>query len=143
MKTLALALAATLLSPVDTAPPLPDDPFFAYDRPATYTVHTERTEVPLRDGSHLACDLHRPAAPGRFPVIVYDFNAYDQLAALGEAARFYVTRGYVAAVCNVRGSGDSPGRLDPFSAQEQRDNHDLIEWLAVQPWSTGRVGRWA
>jgi predicted acyl esterase len=144
MKTLALAaastLVATLLTPTET-PALPDDPFFTYDRPATYTVHTERTEVPLRDGSHLACDLHRPAAPGRFPVIVYDFNAYDQLVALGEAARFYVTRGYVAAVCNVRGSGDSPGYLDPFSPQEQRDNYDLIEWLGVQPWSTGRVGQ--
>ena len=52
-----------------------------------------------------------------------------------------MTRGYVAAVCNVRGSGDSPGYLDPFSAQEQHDNYDLIEWLARQRWATGRVGQ--
>jgi predicted acyl esterase len=55
------------------------------------------------------------------------FFAYDQLEALGEAAGYFVTRGYVAAVCNVRGSGDSPGHLDPFSAQEL--------------WTTGRVGQ--
>ncbi|QFY06898.1 CocE/NonD family hydrolase [Nonomuraea phyllanthi] len=126
---------------VETGPELPPDPFFSYDRPAEYDVHQERVSVPLRDGSHLACDLHRPAAEGRFPVIVYDYNAYDQLEAQGRAAAYFVTRGYVAAVCNARGSGDSPGHLDPFSPQEQRDNYDLIEWLAVQPWSTGRVGQ--
>jgi uncharacterized protein len=150
MRTVALALVATLFLPSVAAaepPPPPTDRFFAYDRPATYGVHIGRTNVPVRDGSHLACDLHRPAgpdgqpAPGRFPAIVYDFNAYDQLEALGAAAGYLVTRGYVAAVCNVRGSGDSPGYLDPFSAQEQRDNYDLIEWLARQPWATSRVGQ--
>ncbi|WP_206789037.1 CocE/NonD family hydrolase [Amycolatopsis sp. MtRt-6] len=147
MKSFALALAqvAALATPA-AAEPLADR-FFAYDRPATYGVHVERTRVPLRDGSHLACDLHRPAdaagrpAPGRFPAIVYDFNAYDQLEAFGAAARSYVTRGYVAAVCNVRGSGASPGRLDPFSAQEQRDNYDLVEWLGTRPWTNGCVGQ--
>ncbi|MET9249434.1 hypothetical protein [Nonomuraea sp. NPDC003709] len=64
------ATAATSLPPDRSLPP---DPFFAYDRPAEYGVHRERVTVPLRDGSHLACDLHRPAtadgtpAPGRFP----------------------------------------------------------------------------
>lgn len=117
------------------------DPFFSYDRPAAYEVRTERVSVPLRDGGHLACDLHRPAADGRFPVIVYDYTAYDRLETLGRAAAYFVTRGYNAAVCNARGSGDSPGRLDPFGPQEQRDNYDLIEWLGVQPWSTGKVGQ--
>ncbi|NJP93877.1 CocE/NonD family hydrolase [Nonomuraea sp. FMUSA5-5] len=133
----ALSTAFTTL----TAPAAPADPFFSYDRPATYEVRTERVQVPLRDGGHLACDLHRPAAEGRFPVIVYDYTAYDQLETLGRAAAWFVARGYSAAVCNARGSGDSPGHLDPFSAQEQRDNYDLIEWLAAQPWSTGRVGQ--
>jgi uncharacterized protein len=153
MRTVALALVALLVLPAPAAtaepspPPPPADRFFAYDRPATYGVHIGRTNVPVRDGGHLACDLHRPAgqdgepAPGRFPVIVHDFNAYDQLESLGAAASFFVTRGYVAAVCNARGSGDSPGHLDPFSAQEQRDNYDLIEWLARQRWSTGRIGQ--
>lgn len=151
MRKLALALTLALCAPAaaaaDPAPPPPADRFFSYDRPATYSVHTGRIEVPVRDGSHLACDVHRPAgpdgrpAPGRFPAIVYDYNAYDQLESFGEAARFYVTRGYVAAVCNARGSGDSPGYLDPFSPQEQRDNYDLIEWLGTRPWTNGRVGQ--
>jgi predicted acyl esterase len=143
-RILAVLSAAALTFPL-AAPPAPaaaaTDPFFSYDRPATYEVRTERVSVPLRDGSHLACDLHRPAADGRFPVIVHDYTAYDQLENLGRAAAYFVTRGYNVAACNARGSGDSPGHLDPFSGQEQRDNYDLIEWLAVQPWSTGKVGQ--
>lgn len=123
------------------------DAVFAYDRPETYGVHVARVEVPLRDGSHLACDVRRPAAadgtpaPGRFPGIVYEFNAYNGQAYLGTGADYYVTRGYIAAVAAVRGSGDSPGDLEPFGPQEQRDNVDLIEWLAAQPYSTGKVGQ--
>ncbi|MGP3961884.1 CocE/NonD family hydrolase [Nonomuraea sp. 3N208] len=140
---IAAALSAALALPLTPHQPAraETDPFFSYDRPATYGVRTERVSVPLRDGGHLACDLHRPDADGRFPVIVYDYNAYNQLEAQGRAAAYFVTRGYHAAVCNARGSGDSPGRLDPFSAQEQRDNYDLIEWLAAQPWSTGKIGQ--
>jgi len=150
MRAVALVLVAMLfLSTVAGAesPPLPVDRFFVYDRAATCRVHIGRVDPPVRDGSFLACDIHRPAgaagrpAAGRFPAIVYDFDAYDQLGALGGAARYFVTRGYVAAVCNVRGSGGSPGYLDPFGAQEQRDNYDLIEWLARQPWTNSRVGQ--
>ncbi|MBP2328238.1 hypothetical protein JOF56_008623 [Kibdelosporangium banguiense] len=148
MRTLALAAVliqvAVLFAPSAAAEPLlPADRFFSYGRAATYGVHIGRTDVPVRDGSHLACDIHRPAgpdgqpAPGRFPAIVYDYNAYDQLEALGKAARFYVTRGYVAAVCNVRGSGDSSGYLDPFGAQERRDNYDYPEIDSDAP--AGRV----
>ncbi|SEU34181.1 CocE/NonD family hydrolase [Nonomuraea wenchangensis] len=142
-RTLAALSAAALISPfMASAPAAADtDPFLSYDRPATYEVRTERVSVPLRDGSHLACDLHRPAAEGRFPAIVHDYTAYDDLDNLALAAAYFVARGYNVAACNARGSGDSPGHLDPFSGQEQRDNYDLIEWLAVQPWSTGKVGQ--
>jgi predicted acyl esterase len=123
------------------------DPFFGYDRQATYGVHVETIQVPMRDGSHLVASLHRPAgpdgrpAPGTFPGIVYDFNAYNYRQVFGGAADFFVTRGYVAVVASVRGTGGSPGRLDPFGRQEQQDSYDLIEWLAVQLFSTGKVGQ--
>lgn len=123
------------------------DPFFAYDRPAEYGVHVETINVPTRDGSHLVTDLHRPAGPdglpavGRFPGIVHDFNAYDGRHVYGAGADYFVSRGYVAIVSSVRGTGGSPGRVDPFGRQEQQDSYDLIEWLAAQPFSTGKVGQ--
>lgn len=74
-------------------------------------MHVEHVKVSLRDGNHLACNVRRPAGPdgspaaGRFPGIVFEFNAYGGQAFFGPAADHYVTRGYVAAVAAVRGSG--------------------------------------
>lgn len=124
------------------------DPFFSYDRPARYGVVREDIKVPLRDGSHLAAQLYRPAdatgkaAVGRFPGIVHEFTAYAaNLEQFGDAAAYFVRRGYNALVCQARGSGASPGTVDPFSPQEQRDNYDTIEWLARHPGCTGNIGQ--
>lgn len=125
-----------------------DDPFFGYDRPATYHVVRSEVRVPVRDGNRISCQLYRPGsdpttpAPGRFPGIVYEYTAYaDNADHFGHQAGYFVERGYHALVCQARGSGSSPGRLDPFGPREQRDNYDVIEWLAAQPWSTGRIGQ--
>lgn len=49
--------------------------------------------------------------------------------------------GYVVALVDTRGSGASFGSQPaPFGEIERRDAHDVTEWLARQPFSTGRVG---
>jgi predicted acyl esterase len=53
---------------------------------------------------------------------------------------YWVSRGYVVVNADLRGWGQSDGVGELFSEQEGLDCHDLIEWVAVQPWSTGRVG---
>ncbi|MDZ7918088.1 MAG: CocE/NonD family hydrolase [Rhodococcus sp. (in: high G+C Gram-positive bacteria)] len=148
----ALSTAAVLvLQSAGTAGAAPSespiDPFFGYGRAAEFTVSSERMDVPMRDGGTLACDVNRPGDASnlpvgqKFPTIVYDFNAYDELDQLATDSAYLVERGYNILLCNVRGSGDSPGVLDPFANQEQQDNYDLIEWAAAQPWSTGKVGQ--
>jgi predicted acyl esterase len=123
-----------------------NDPFFGYDRPAEFGVHTETVQVPMRDGSYLLCDLLRPAGPdgspaeGAFPGIVYDLNAYGARIVFAAGAAHFVERGYVAAVASVRGTGGSPGHVEPFGPQEQEDGYDLVEWLAAQPFCTGKIG---
>ncbi|SPF06204.1 CocE/NonD family hydrolase [Streptomyces sp. MA5143a] len=52
----------------------------------------------------------------------------------------WVPDGYVVIRVDSRGAGRSPGYLDIFSPRETRDYYDCIEWAAVQPWSTGKVG---
>jgi len=37
------------------------------------------------------------------------------------------------------GAGRSPGRID-ISSRETQDLYHCIEWAAVQPWSSGKVG---
>lgn len=53
---------------------------------------------------------------------------------------YWVPRGYVVVNADLRGWGRSDGVGDLFWPQEGVDYHDLIEWAATQPWSTGRVG---
>ena len=54
-------------------------------------------------------------------------------------ARYYASRGYVFATVDVRGRGNSEGEFEPFR-NEDKDGHDVVEWLAAQPWSNGKVG---
>jgi predicted acyl esterase len=119
-----------------------DDPFFTYDREAEYEVVEERVSVPVRDGAEIACDLLRPDADEKFPGIVYEYTAYaESVEDFANDAEYFAQRGYSALVCQARGSGDSPGELDPFGPREQEDNYDVIEWLASQDHSTGRIGQ--
>ena len=113
--------------------------------------------VPVRDGTRLAVHIYRPAiagkaVEGRFPV-VFAFTPYrgrfkgadgmieetglsEQLGLKG-----LTDFGYVVAVADIRGKGASFGaRRGLQDRTEAMDGHDLVEWLAAQPWSTGRVG---
>jgi len=47
----------------------------------------------------------------------------------------------VFALVDVRGRGNSSGEFEPF-AQEPRDGHDVVEWLAQQPFCDGKVAMW-
>jgi putative CocE/NonD family hydrolase len=48
--------------------------------------------------------------------------------------------GYAVAIFNVRGTGNSGGCFSWFGRAEQKDQSFLVEWLAAQPWSNGKVG---
>lgn len=113
--------------------------------------------VAMRDGVRLACDVFRPDAPGKFPALL-SCSLYgkevqritDERRPLsprhgngGQEAgdtRFFVSRGYVHVVADVRGSGDSEGEYDFQGVREQQDGYDLVEWIAAQPWCDGKVG---
>src|SRR5256885_1092851 len=148
----AVCMALGVVPVVATAGPSGADgshpALLAYDRGADYEAFSTVIGVPVRDGQALRCSLYRPGrggspAEGRFPGIVMDFVPYRlaQDHAFSQSATWFAARGYVVLMCSVRGSGGSPGTWTPFSAQEQRDNVDLIEWLAAQPFSTGKIGQ--
>ncbi|WP_066957034.1 CocE/NonD family hydrolase [Streptomyces lushanensis] len=52
----------------------------------------------------------------------------------------WVPHGYACVRVDSRGTGRSPGRVDPFSPRETRDFHDCVEWAGTREWSNGRVG---
>ena len=55
---------------------------------------------------------------------------------------YFVERGFVVARVDIRGTGNSEGRVIPheYSDIELDDGVVLIAWLAAQDWSNGNVG---
>jgi putative CocE/NonD family hydrolase len=114
--------------------------------------------VTVRDGTRIAIDYFRPTLANelhseKLPVLLtmtrYQRAGFidgqllagmDQLPHVVRALK----HGYVVAVADVRGSGASFGqKLGFFPPEEALDSYDVIEWLAKQSWSSGKVGMFA
>ncbi len=110
----------------------------------TRGVTCETVMVRMRDGVRLATDVYRPAAPGRYPVIMlrtpYGLRLGQGCFAPGLSAgmAFWAEHGYVAVSQDARGTFRSEGEFRPIF-QERDDGYDAVEWAAAQPWSDGRV----
>jgi len=101
------------------------------------------TMVPMRDNVKLSVLLFTPPGKGPWPVLLEQRYASVE----GEASRLRYARlaaaGFVVAAANFRGSQKSEGTWVGYRALgwgELKDGYDLVEWLASQPWSTGKVG---
>jgi len=119
-------------------------------------------EVTLRDGVTILVDIYRPAdAPdGPMPVLL-GWSPYgkhglsDSLwppsgVQPGWMSRFtafeapdpayWCAHGYAVCFADPRGAWLSEGELRHNGIGEGEDCYDLIEWLGVQPWCSGKVG---
>ena len=103
----------------------------------------------LRDGVELTFDVMRPAAPGeKFPALLawspYTRQLQYTVVPSGQneagLSEFWVPRGYVHVIADVRGSNDSGGAWDHMGPIEQGDLKEMIAFIAQQPWCNGKVG---
>jgi putative CocE/NonD family hydrolase len=98
--------------------------------------------IPLRDGVELANNVYLPPAGvegGPYPVI-FSRNPYNrQVWADLLRWRFFTDHGYAFVTQDCRGRFDSDGEFYPF-LDEGPDAYDSIEWIAQQPWCTGKIG---
>ena len=95
--------------------------------------------VPMRDRTELSADIYRPVGEGKFPVILNRTPYTKAGGSTFKIAQYFTSHGYVYVAMDVRGRGDSDGTFEPYRHDGQ-DGYDAIEWLAVQSWSTGKVG---
>ncbi len=109
---------------------------------AQYAMQTELdVPVTLRDGTRISVDIYRPAAEGRFPVLL-EGTAYDKRCSTDirmSTHTFFVPRGYVVIIWNTRGRFKSDGVFS-MEALHGGDGREMVEWAAAQPWSSGKVG---
>jgi predicted acyl esterase len=125
--------------------------------------------IAMDDGIVLRADVFRPVGNGKFPAIL-NYGPYAKGHAFQDSRNFawermikqkpevaigtsnkyqnwevvnpekWVPDGYAIVRVDSRGTGRSPGYVDPWSPRETRDLYECIEWTASQEWCTGKVG---
>ncbi|MDQ2740594.1 MAG: CocE/NonD family hydrolase [Actinomycetota bacterium] len=126
-------------------------------------VYEKDVAVTLRDGITIYVDVFRPVGEEKVPALVawspygksqgttpgvmgifatvgLDNATVSGLAKFeGPDPAYWCGQGY--AICNPdpRGIAESEGDSVMFGRQEGQDCYDLIEWLAKQEWSSGKV----
>ena len=93
----------------------------------------------MRDGVEIAVDVVLPDGEGPFPTVVTR-TPYMRVHLLGPHGWAHLLdHGYAYVAVDVRGRGDSDGSFMPFR-HDADDAYDTIEWIADQPWCSGRIG---
>jgi uncharacterized protein len=116
--------------------------------------------VTTRDGTSIAVSVRmpKPFVKGhRYPAII-DMSGYVGGSSAGPTITGelggpsaplsyddrqltdYYNSHYVTVHASVRGTGCSSGEFDLFSHTSALDGYDVIEWMARQSWSNGKVG---
>lgn len=133
-------------------------------KPLTCDILMERdVPIKLRDGVTIYADIFRPVEDGDYPAILV-WSPYGKeiggqmlddvpmrsgvpLSATSGLEKFegpdpayWVDKGYVIVNPDKRGAYMSEGTLLYWGHQDSLDGCDVIEWIASQEWSNGKVG---
>lgn len=111
--------------------------------PAIYGFTEQEQFVAMRDGVRLQTRIFLPVLPegAATPPCVLETNGYGApldpffVPGLQDLAK----RGYPVVFARLRGTAPSEGVSDLYNRFGE-DGHDLIEWMARQPWCNGDVG---
>lgn len=127
--------------------------YTGYTAPVFSSVEKHTAYIPMHDDVHIALDYFLPTdGPGRdaFPV-VFQYTPYQRSRINPETGevRDYSTNdtvevllkhGYAVVVADMRGTGASSGWLHDFMPAIWSDGKEIVDWIAAQPWSNGKVG---
>jgi predicted acyl esterase len=128
------------------------------EKPLPCDVRWDRdVQVKLRDGVIIYTDVLRPVGDGKVAAIVAwspygktipekdvqsgvdPKNVTGLSKSEGPDAGYWVCQGYAVVNPDARGAGKSQGNIYAWGGVDGQDGYDVIEWIAQQPWSTGKV----
>lgn len=108
-------------------------------------IFEDNVPARMRDGVTLKADVYRPAAPGRYPLLLVR-SPYGKerdrvfLASILDPVRA-ARAGYVVIYQDCRGCGASEGETEFGNMLcEGEDGYDSVEWAAALPYGNGAVG---
>jgi predicted acyl esterase len=91
--------------------------------------------ISARDGARISALVVRPRIATPLPTLLeYTIYTYPH-----NFAREAASRGFGSVLAYSRGKGASPDPITPFE-HDGADAAAVIDWIAAQPWSDGRVG---
>ncbi len=132
-KTVTLGLGLALVAGMVTAPVV------------TARAETVRESyiVPTKHGD-LYVEVAKPSADFSGPVIL-TYSPYSNLWVTLKGTRTYdadrwTKQGYIRVFADVVGTGNSGGCYDYGGKREKDTAHALVEWVAKQKWSNGKIG---
>lgn len=128
---IVVLLAAASCVSAETPPAAPDPAKVAFEF---------GLGIPLRDGVKLHATKYSPRGhsgplPCVFTLTPYVAQTYH------DRGLYFGANGYVFLTVDARGRGNSGGEFTPL-LQEAEDAHDVVEWLATQPYCNGRTSMW-
>ena len=111
-----------------------------FSDPMKYVRVIVGVHIPTRDGTTLYATIYKPRDQTTPLPVVFTFTPYVA-DSYHKRGMYFAQHGYVFATVDVRGRGNSEGAFEPF-LHEAKDGADVVEWLARQPWSNGKVAMW-
>ncbi|MPS26648.1 MAG: CocE/NonD family hydrolase [Alcaligenaceae bacterium] len=137
---------------------------FAASRPLDCDIQMDQdVAITLRDGVKIYADVLRPAGQDKLPAIIA-WGPYTKslpqdpewvypkemgvdpgwLTGLAKFeapdAGYWACHGYTVVNVDPRGVDVSEGDMQFFGRVDAADGYEVVEWVAAQPWSNGKVG---
>ena len=103
---------------------------------SSYTLHQD-VFIPMSDGVLISANVFVPNKGCPCPTILNQ-DPYRKTT----SPNGFVQHGYAEVITDVRGTGSSQGYWQVFSAREQKDGKEVVDWITKQKWSDGKVGLW-
>ena len=113
--------------------------------PGTAPAASPTHYVAMSDGTLIALNIQFPPGPapaGGWPTIIQIDGYGGASDPMDPESPYFGNGNYATVHMSLRGTACSGGQFDLFDRRSSEDGREVIEWLAAQEWSNGKVAIW-